>query len=1109
MLTEYRGVTGVSMADEQGVSFGPYRLTGPVGPLWRHTEEVTIPPKALAVLWELVNRAGAIVTKEELLAAVWTGTVVGDEALTTCMRRLRRALAETADGPHYIQTVHRVGYRFIEKVVSSQQSVVSKEDERQRARSTEHGAKIPALPLAPSTQHPAPPLVGREAELTQLHSLFAKAMTGERQLVFVTGEAGIGKTSLVDTFLGGFGNWELGSGEQKSQKSRRVGNAHQHKNLSEAETVGDAHPTQSLSSTLVLIAQGQCIEHYGAGEAYLPVLEALGRLGRGPQKERLLTVLHQYAPTWLGQLPALLSATELEAVQRRTQGATRERMLREIVDAFDALSTDHPVILVLEDLHWSDPSTVEFLTAIARRRESARLLVLGTYRAADLAATNHPLQTVKQELVARGHTTEVALSLLSPTAVREYISHRVAADATADTLAAVVYRRTDGQPLFMVHLMDYLVHHGGHTTQSPAALTAVEQTLPHGLREMIEAQLGRLTADEHNVLEVGSVGGVEFVVASVAAGLAKTEPEIEEMCDRLARRGQFLEERGVNVWPDGTVSGSYRFRHALYHEVVYQRVSASRQVRLHRQVGLREEAGYGERTPEIAAQLAMHFERGQDKDRAVLYLQTAGENALQRNAYLEALGHFQKGAEFVQTLPQTADRARRELALQFFLSQALAAVKGHASVEVERAYLHARALCERVGTTQQLFFVLLALFRLRHGHCEYQQARDLGAQCLALAQREHDPALFFPAYYALGASELYLGNFAAAENYLTQGVRHHDPQHDATYVALYGSSSLYVSCSSYAATALWFLGYPDQAVRGVEDVLKFATELAAPLTVAGTKSFASFVYQCCRQGAFVQEQAEEGIAVSTQMGFPFWRALCLVWRGWGLAEQGHYKEGIQQIQQGLTAQRATGSSVHRVHFSVLLAEAHGHAGQCDEGLRLLAEAEVEMEKTAERFYEAELWRMKGELTLQQFKVQSSRFKVEESPESEVRSPKSLKPKSQIPEPAPEAEACFLKAIEVARQQQAKSLELRAVMSLVRLRRQHALEQGAKNETARKRESQNARKSQLPPSFPASQRSSFQLTEAHSMLADVYHWFTEGFDTKDLQEARILLEELGH
>jgi tetratricopeptide (TPR) repeat protein len=770
-------------------------------------------------------------------------------------------------------------------------------------------------------------------------------------------------------------------------------------------------------------------------------------------------------------------------------------MLREITEALQVLTVEHSLVLVLEDLHWSDPSTVELLAMLARQREAARLLVLGTYRPTELVVTNHPLKAAKQELVARGQGTEMLLGGLTRDAVRSYVTQRLGTAAAQDAIAVFVHRRTEGHPLFIVQMTDYLAQHDGLTVQSAADITVVEQILPRGLRELIEAQLGRLTEDEQSVLAVGSVGGAEFAVASVAASLAKAEPVIEEICERLASRGQFIEERAVAKWPDGTLSGRYGFRHALYQQALYQRLAEARRVRLHRLIGERIEAGHGERANEIAAELAMHFERGQDTERTVLYLQKAGENALQRWAYQEALGHFQKGVEFLQVLPATSDRARREVALQFLLMQATIPVKGHASREVERIYTHTLALCEQNGTARQLFFVLLGLFRLRNARGEYQQARGLGAQCLALAQREHDPALFFPAYYALGASELYLGNFAAAKEYLTQGIRRYDTQHDATYVALYGNANPYNFCWVYAATALWFLGYPDQAVQHTEEMLRLAEGFASPLTVAGTRGFAPLVYHCCRQGARVQEQAEEGIAVATRMGFPFWRAIGLFWRGWALAEQGHHGEGIQQMQQGLGAQRETGSSVHRVHFMILLAEAHGRAGQVEEGLRLLAEAE--MEKTEERFYEAELWRLRGELTLQQFKVQDPKSKGENSLESrEEKSPGSsvqslasqnTDPRPLTPDPQGEAEECFQKAIAIARQQQAKSLELRAVMSFVRLRQQQAAQQVSRT------------------TYHVSRTA---LTEAHRILSEVYGRFTEGFEIKDLREAKALIEEWG-
>jgi predicted ATPase len=336
-------------------------------------------PRTFAVLRHLVEHAGRLVTKDELFTTVWRDTIVSEDALASCIRDLRRALADPSRAPRYIETVHRRGFRFIG-------------------------------PLAPSSAPPGPPvaaravpgptmLVGREAELARLHARLAGALSGRRQVVFVTGEPGIGKTSLVGAFL-----------------------------LEIDTTRG------------VLVARGQCVEQYGAGEAYLPVLEALGRLGREARGDHIVSVLRQHAPTWLAQMPGLLSDKDLEALQRRVQGATRERMLRELVDALDALTVECPLVLVLEDLHWSDTSTIDLLTMLARRSDAARLLVLGTYRPADVAASGHPLKAAKRELALHGHCEEIALEFLSVSAVAEYLSRRFGPQPWPPHFAPMLHR---------------------------------------------------------------------------------------------------------------------------------------------------------------------------------------------------------------------------------------------------------------------------------------------------------------------------------------------------------------------------------------------------------------------------------------------------------------------------------------------------------------------------------------------------------------------------------------------------------------------------------------------------------------------------------------------
>ena len=296
-------------------------------------------------------------------------------------------------------------------------------------------------PLATRNWQPTTPLVGREIELAQLHAWMAKALQGERQVVFVTGEPGIGKTTLIEAFLNG-----CDSEEKTKQKAKRA----------------DQLPTPSTQplAPSPWIGRGQCIEHFGAGEAYLPVLAALGQLGQESGGERLVALLDRYAPTWLIQMPALLSPTHLDALQRKTLGATRERMLREMAEAVEALTSEQPLVLVLEDLHWSDYSTLELLSFLARRRQPARLLVLGTYRPVEVIVREHPLKVVEQELHLHQQCEELAVGFLAESDVAQYLSVRFPASRLPADLARAIHQRTDGNPLFMVNVVNDLIAQG-------------------------------------------------------------------------------------------------------------------------------------------------------------------------------------------------------------------------------------------------------------------------------------------------------------------------------------------------------------------------------------------------------------------------------------------------------------------------------------------------------------------------------------------------------------------------------------------------------------------------------------------------------------------------
>src|SRR4030095_12608279 len=319
------------------------------------------------------------------------------------------------------------------------------------------------------------------------------------------------------------------------------------------------------------IGHGQCVEHYGAGEPYLPVLEALGRVCRGPGGQEVVALLGQQAPTWLMQMPGLVRATDLETLRRRMVGVTRERMLRELTEALDLLTAQQPLVLVLEDLPWSDPSTLDLLAVLARRQEPARLLLLGTYRSPEARRRAHPVHTITQELQLHGHGVELPLTLLSEDAVAVYLAGRFPGLLRVDQLARLVHQRTEGNPLFMVMLVEswrtqgLLLEQDGAWTLS-AEIEALHDQVPDSLRQYIEQHLEQLSEADQALLEAASVAGGTFTIAAVAAGVAQAPETLEARSTALARQGRFIRASGTETWPDGTVTACYQFLHALYHE---------------------------------------------------------------------------------------------------------------------------------------------------------------------------------------------------------------------------------------------------------------------------------------------------------------------------------------------------------------------------------------------------------------------------------------------------------------------------------------------------------------------------------------------------------------
>jgi predicted ATPase len=563
-----------------------------------------------------------------------------------------------------------------------------------------------------------------------------------------------------------------------------------------------------------------------------------------------------------------------------------------------------------------------------------------------------------------------------------------------------------------------------------------ELKIPATVQAILASRIDRLPPDEKELLQTLAVIGREFawsLVRHIADG--RRDDKLERMLADL-QMAEFIYEQPA------TGDIEYIFKHALTQQVAYDSLLIERRKLLHERAGQALESMFAEQLDDHLGDLARHYSRSDNVSKAVEYLGRAGQQALQRSAYAETISSLSAAIDRLQRLPESPKRIQRELLFQLSLGRALMAVKGEAAPETERAYTSARELCERVADPPELFRALFGLWLVYMVRGELRKAHQFAESLLLGAQRAHDPAQLMDGHAALGNTLCLMGEFLPAKEHLENAITLYDPEHPLAFRNARHDSEVF--CLSYAAWTLWHLGYPDQALKRGNEALALAQRLSHPDTLAlAGFFFFGVLSQIRRQARAAQENAESGIALAAEHGLTDSLAYLTSLRGWAMAEQGHHEEGIAQIQEGLAAYRATGSASARPLFLCLLAEACLEAGRLDDGLSALTEALAVADEHEIRHCEAEMHRLKGELLLKQDDSNAA-----------------------------EAQRCFERAIEIARKQSAKSLELRATMSLARL----LDKQGNRD-------------------------------EARTMLADIYGWFTEGFDTADLIDAKALLKEL--
>jgi len=840
--------------------------------------------------------------------------------------------------------------------------------------------------------------VGREKERAALRTAFQSVACGHGLLLCVTGEPGLGKTTLVEEFL--------------------------------ADLPDVTEPFR--------ITRGRCSERLAGSEAYLPFLEALEGLLQGDASGSIARLMRVTAPAWYAEL--------VPSPSPPAGPVSQERLKRELTRFLEEASRTDIVVWFFDDVHWADMSTVDLISYLASHFASLRLLLVASYRPTDLVLGNHPFLKVKLELQGRGLCRELPLEFLAPEDIERYVALEFPGHCFPTSFAALIHAKTEGSPLFMVDLLRYL-RDRAVIVQAPEGWTLaetvvdLERSLPESVRGMIQRKIDVLSDTDRALLVTASVQGHEFDSAIVAKALAQDAAEIEDRLQALDRVHAFLKLTGESTFPDGTPTLRYRFVHVLYQNALYSLLTPTRRAALSAKVADALVGSYGEQSAAAAAALALLFEAARDPRRAADHFLVAARNAARVSAYREAVALVDRGLALVEGMPPGRERASREQAFHLTLGGLMVVTRSGGAPEVEAAFTRARELSEERGDTPELFTALRGLSEFYHTSGKLESALRRAEQALRVAERLGDPALIVEAHHTVAMPLLYLGRLHDAQEHLADAMARYAPEQRGMYGELYQAIDPGVGCRFQAGRVWWLLGYPDQALEHVERGIAMAREIGHTYSLSNIYVSAAIVHQFRREAERTRERAEAAMALAREFELPEFLAWAVIWRGWAVAAQGRVDEGLAQMREGLAAWR-THRSIYP-HRLALLAETLVLAGRFDEALSVLAEALAEGE-TGGRYYQAELYRLKGELLLQ-----------------------------AKPSAVEEVEVCFHHAIAIARRQEARSLELRALVSLMRLYDRQG-----------------------------------RADEATPALAELYGWFTEGLDTADLQDAKALLQRPG-
>ena len=841
-------------------------------------------------------------------------------------------------------------------------------------------------------------LVGREEELELLLRRWARAKTSEGQVVLLSGEAGIGKSRLTAALM------------------ERLA-AEPHTRL--RYFCSPQHTDSAFYPVISQMERAAGMAH--DAQAKLDKLDALlAQTATSAQDAALFAEMLSLAND--GRYPALDLAPE----QRR------QRTMDALIAQTEALIRQSPVLMIFEDAHWADPTSLELFGRTVDRIKTLSVLLIVTFR----PEFNAPW-------AGRSHVTSLALNRLGEGESAAIIARLVGnKELPADVMAEIV-ERTDGIPLFVEEMTKAVLEaeSEGEARQTAAVVPSPALAVPASLHASLMARLDRL-GPAKDVAQIGATIGREFSYALLAAVVRKPEAEMGSALDRLIQAGLLFRQ---GVPPHAT----YLFKHALVQDAAYGTLLREPRRALHARIAEileTEFAEIAESRPEI---LARHCTEAGLIEKAASLWGKAGQRSLARSALVEAIGQLSRALDQIAALPATPALRREEIKLQVALITPFLHVKGFAAPETKAAADRARLLIEQaeaLGEPPQdpllLFSVLYSFWVANYAAFNGDVMRELAAQFLALAEKQGATVPLMIGHRLMGMSLLNTGDIAEGRAHLDQALALYDAAEHRPLAARFGQD-VAVAILSFRSTALWLLGYPEAALADTDSALKHAREIgqAATLMYALTATLITLVH--CGNYATATMQFEELVALTDEKGSSFWKALGTMMQGCVLAMTGKASDAIHVINSGLTAYRSTGTTMWMPMFLSHLARAYAGLGQFDDAWRCIGEAMTTMETTKERWFEADVHRTAGEVVLVSRKSDAAK-----------------------------AERYFERALAVARKQQAKSWELRAATSMARLWR----DQGKRN-------------------------------EARDLLAPVYGWFTEGFDTLDLKDAKVLLEEL--